>query len=179
MHCSIQAAYLDVQHCFTFLPLPPFIFPGVVYPAVSPPIVPATRGLVFFHTICMQIALPPRINIYSVPRSVVINRKAAGEILLSLSLGVPSRSATLRSAGPVRETSRSHASCVSASRRVLMNMCVCTYAVCVCLCLHACVCVGGEVLAGVAAVAAAAHKIKSQQYYECIRGQCFLRRFLT
>lgn len=129
-HCSFCSAYFDTQHCFTFLPLPSFIFPGVVYPAVSPPIVSAVRGFVFFcffsHTIRMQIVLPPRINIYSVPRSVVINRMAAGEILLSLSLGVPSRLATLRSAGPVRETSRLHASCVSVRRRVLMNMCVCT-----------------------------------------------------
>lgn len=83
----------------------------------------------------MQIALPPRINIYSVPRSVVINRKAAGEILLSLSLGVPSRSPTLRSAGPVRiDVSLAHKLCVCEETLAHEYVCVSVLSGCVCVC---------------------------------------------
>lgn len=59
-HRRVRTAYFNTQHCFTFPPLPSFIFPGVVYPAVSPPIVPAVRGLVFFspHNVHADCSTP-------------------------------------------------------------------------------------------------------------------------
>lgn len=73
----------------------------------------------------------PWINIYSLPRSVVINRKAAGEILLSLSLESP---ATLRVSGQLVRL-----------RRCLVHTCL--HSVCViraheyvCVCMRVCGC---------------------------------------
>lgn len=96
---------------------------------VYPPIVLAGRGL-FSHNMHADCSTP-WINIYSLPRSVVINRKAAGEILLSLSLESP---ATLRVSGQLVRL-----------RRCLVHTCL--HSVCViraheyvCVCMRVCGC---------------------------------------
>lgn len=91
-------------------------------------IVLAGLGLVLsnMHADCYSL----RINIYSESRSAVINRKAAGEILLSFSLESP---AALQVSGQLAmEMSHSHMS-TQHVRCMLMKMCVST---CVCMCAY-------------------------------------------
>lgn len=94
---------------------------------VYPTIVLAGQGLVLYnmHANCYTL----RINIYSEPRSAVINGKAVGEILLSFSL--ESRAALQVSGQLAMVMSHSHMStqCV---RCMLIKMCVCA---CMCLCV--------------------------------------------
>lgn len=76
------------------------------------------------HADCYSL----RINIYSESRSVVINRKAAGEILLPFSLESP---AALQVSGQLAmEMSHSHMS-TQHVRWLLMKMCVSA-----CVCIH-------------------------------------------
>lgn len=95
-------------------------------------IVPAGQGLVpsNMHADCYTL----RINIYSEPRSAVINRKVAGEILLSFS---PESSAVLQVSGQLAtKMSHSHMS-TQHVRCILMKICVsaCMY-VCMCMCVR-------------------------------------------
>lgn len=82
---QLKALYPHISICKTIITLVIFFWCCLL--AAYPTIVLAGQGLVVYnmHADCCTLW----INIYSEPRSVVINRKAAGEILLSFSLESP------------------------------------------------------------------------------------------
>lgn len=83
----IKSTVVLYQHISVYKTIIVIFFFWCCLLVVYPPIVLSGQSL-FSHNMHADCCTP-WINIYSEPRSVVINRKAAGEILLSLSLESP------------------------------------------------------------------------------------------